>query len=111
MALINTTTRAEFDDKVSKSNKLVLVDFWAEWCGPCHAMAPSLEVIAKDMDDKLDVVKVNIEASSDNGALAGEHEVRSIPNMQIFRGGKLVDQIIGVTPRPVLEDRIKKLLA
>jgi len=110
MALHNVTTRDEFETHVLKSEKLVLVDFWAEWCPPCHAMAPTLEVVAKELDAKFDVVKVDIEASQDNGALAGEYGVQGIPNMQLFRGGKLVDTIIGLVPRTVLEAKLHTIL-
>lgn len=110
MALHNTTTREEFESQVLKSDKLVLVDFWAEWCPPCHAMAPTLEAVAKDLDAKFDVVKVNIEASQDNGVLAGEYGVQGIPNMQLFRDGKHVDTIIGLVPRTVLEAKLQSIL-
>lgn len=110
MALHNTTTRDEFETHVLKSNKLVLVDFWAAWCPPCRAMAPTLEAVAKEFDAKFDVVKVDIEASQDNGALAGEHGVQGIPNMQLFRAGKLIDTIIGLVPRPVLEAKLSSIL-
>ena len=103
MALYNVTTRKEFDEKVLKSQKIVLVDFWAEWCPPCRAMAPILHDVAEHLDKNVDVVKVDVEASADNGQLAGEHGVRGIPNMQIFKGGKVVDHIVGMVPRPALE--------
>lgn len=111
MALYNTTTRDEFESHVIKSDKLVLVDFWAEWCPPCHAMAPTLEALAQELDSKFDVVKVNIESSADNAKLGQEHEVQSIPNMQLFRDGKRVDAIIGLVPRPVLENKLNTLLS
>ena len=108
MALIVTTTKQEFEEKVLNSQKVVLVDFWAQWCPPCRAMAPILEQVAKDMDANVDVVKVDTEASRDNAMLAGEYEVRSIPNMNVFKGGKVVDTIIGMVPRPTLESTLKK---
>lgn len=111
MALYNITSREEYDEKVLKSGKLVLVDFWAQWCPPCRAMAPTLEAVAKDMDAKFDVVKVDVEASQDNASLANEHGVQGIPNMQLFRDGKHVDTIIGLVPRAALEDKLKTLLA
>lgn len=110
MAIYNTETSEEFSSKVIKNDKLVLVDFWAEWCPPCHAMAPILEAIAKKMDDKIDVVKVDIELSQDNAKLAGEYEVRSIPNMKVFKNGKLVHELIGVMPIQALETELNKLL-
>lgn len=108
MALIVTTTKQEFEEKVLNSQKVVLVDFWAQWCPPCRAMAPILEQVAKDMDADVDVVKVDTEASRDNAMLAGEYEVRSIPNMNVFKGGKVVDTIIGMVPQPTLESTLKK---
>ncbi len=110
MALYKTTTRDEYDSKVLKSDKLVLVDFWAEWCPPCRAMAPTLEALAEEMDATFDVVKVNVEESQDNALLANEHGVQGIPNMQLFRGGAHVDTIVGLVPRAVLEAKLKTLL-
>ncbi len=110
MALLNTTTRQEFDQKVITSKKLVLVDFWAEWCPPCRAMAPVLHKVAETMDADLDVVKVDIEATQDNAGLAGDYEVRSIPNMLVFKDGKVVDTLIGMMPQLALVDALKKHL-
>lgn len=109
MALLATTTQAEFDEKVLKSDKLVLVDFWAEWCPPCHAMTPVLEATAKKLDESLDIVKVNIEASQDNAALAGTYGVRGIPNMQVFKNGTVIKELVGARPQHVLEGELKEL--
>lgn len=106
MALYNTTTKDEFEEKVLNSKNLVLVDFWAEWCPPCRAMAPVLEAVAKDMDG-VDVVKVDIEASGANNQLATEHGVRGIPNMQVYKDGKVVDELVGMRPQAVLEDELR----
>ena len=108
MALYNTTTKQEFENKVLQSDKVVLVDFWAAWCPPCRAMAPILEVTAEIQDAIADIVKVDIEASPDNQALAGECGVRSIPNMVIFKGGKEVERFIGVTPEKVLAESFQR---
>ncbi len=108
MALFNVTNKAEFEEKVINSKKVVLVDFWAQWCPPCRAMAPALEEIAKKMDANVDIAKVDIEQSPDNGALAQQHGVQGIPNMQIFKDGKVVDELVGMRPAAVLEDEIKK---
>jgi thioredoxin 1 len=110
MALHNTNTRADFDKKVLESDKLVLVDFWAQWCPPCRMMAPVLEAVSKSMDKDLDVVKVDIEASDDNRMLAGEYGVQGIPNMQVFKNGKVVDELVGMRPQAVLEDELKAAL-
>lgn len=104
MALYNTTTKQEFEDKVVKSDKVVLVDFWAAWCPPCRAMSPTLISLAKKLEDTTDVVKINIEESTDNNALAREHGVQSIPNMVVYKGGKQVDNIIGMVPESTLQE-------
>ncbi len=110
MALINTTTNTEFTDKVIDSDKVVLVDFWAQWCMPCRMMAPILQNVAETMGDSVEVVKVDVEATQDNNALAGKYGVQGIPNMQIFKGGKVVSQIIGMRPQAVLEEELKKYI-
>lgn len=104
MALYNITTRKEFEEKVLQSDKLVLVDFWADWCPPCRAMAPALHDVANEQDAILDVVKVDIEDTAENRALAGEYEVQSIPNMPLFQGGKEVDRIIGLVSKTQLTE-------
>lgn len=109
MALYNITTKQEFEDKVLKSNKVVLVDFWAEWCPPCRAMAPLLHTVADDLDGIADIVKVDIEASPENGAIAGECGVQSIPNMPVFKNGKEVERFVGMVPKLHLEDTLKTL--
>lgn len=108
MPLYNTTTTQEFEEKVLQSKKVVLVDFWAEWCPPCRAMAPTLHDLGEKLDSDVDIVKVNIEDGPDNAALAGEYKVQSIPNMHVFKDGKVVDQIIGMVPARALEDTLAK---
>lgn len=107
MKVLSVSTMNEFDDEVLNSDKTVLVDFWAEWCAPCRMMAPILDNIAKKMADDVKIVKVNIEASADNGQLAQDYDVRGIPNMQVFKGGKVVDELVGVRAQMVLEDELK----
>jgi thioredoxin 1 len=109
MALYNITTKKEFEEKVLKNDKLVLVDFWAAWCPPCLAMAPTLHEVAEEHNDLIDVVKVDIEDTEDNHNLAWEHGVQSIPNMPLFRGGKEVDRIIGLVTKGHLVDMAKRL--
>ncbi|HMQ95663.1 MAG TPA: thioredoxin [Candidatus Saccharibacteria bacterium] len=108
MGLLNTTTKSEFEAKVINSQKVVLVDFWAQWCPPCRAMAPILQQVGDQMDDKVDVVKIDIEASPENGQLAQEHGVQGIPNMQVYKDGKVVDQLVGMVPAGVLQDTLLK---
>lgn len=109
MALYSTTTRDEFKEKVLENSNLVLVDFWAQWCPPCRMMAPILEDVAKTMEG-VDVVKVDVEASPDNNRLAAEHGVQGIPNMQVFKNGVVVDELVGMRPQMVLEQELKKYL-
>lgn len=108
MAVHNTTTNDEFTKQVLKNNKVVLVDFWAGWCMPCRMMAPILDNVAEKMSDKVEIVKVDVEATQDNAMLAGKYGVQGIPNMQIFKDGKVVDQLIGMRPQAVLEDELAK---
>lgn len=91
--------------KVSGSVVPVLVDFWAEWCGPCRAIAPVLEELAKEMDGKLKIVKVNVDESPD---LAGQWGVRSIPTLLVFKNGMVVDQSVGAQSKAALKARIEK---
>lgn len=107
MALYNTTTRQEFEEKVLKSSHPVLVDFWAPWCPPCRAMAPILEMIADETE--FDVVKVDTEASQDNARLAMEYRVQGIPNMKVFKDGVMVEEIVGMRPKQILIDALEKV--
>lgn len=109
MALYTITTKQEFEEKVLKSDKVVLVDFWAQWCPPCRAMAPLLHDVAEEQDAIVDIVKVDIEDTQDNAELAGQYGVRSIPNMPVFKGGKEVERIVGMLPKIQLEDKLKSL--
>lgn len=106
MGLVTTANKAEFEKSVIQNSKVVLVDFWAEWCAPCRAMAPTLEKVATKHDKDVDIVKVDIEESIENHHLAGDYDVRSIPNMVIFKNGKEVDRIIGMVSGSILEDKL-----
>lgn len=106
MALYSTTTKAEFEQYIT-SGRPVLVDFWAAWCSPCVMMAPVLEGVAQKVPGG-DVVKVNIEQTPENAALANEQGIRSIPNLKLFKDGKVVEEYIGVTPADTLIEALKK---
>ncbi len=96
-------TDQNFDTEVLQSDSPVLVDFWAEWCGPCHAIAPTVEQIAGDYVGKVKVGKVNVD---NNQKTAMRFGIRSIPSLLIFKNGSVVNQIIGAVPK----DSITKLL-
>ena len=95
---MNTTkiTDASFDTDVLKSGKPVLVDFWAEWCGPCRAIAPALEDMAGELKDKLTVAKINID---ENPTTPQKYNVRGIPTLILFKDGKVVSKKMGAMPK------------
>ncbi|HLR97951.1 MAG TPA: thioredoxin [Jiangellaceae bacterium] len=98
MAAITHVTDADFADTVLKSDKPVLVDFWAEWCGPCRQIAPVLEEIA-DSQDNLQIVKLNVD---ENPQTAAAYRITSIPALNVYSDGEVVKQIIGAKPKAAL---------
>jgi thioredoxin 1 len=101
-------TDATFEDEVLKSEKTILVDFWAEWCGPCRAVSPILDQIASEHADKITVVKLNVD---DNPQTAAKYQITSIPAMKVYRGGEVVKTVIGAKPKPALEADLAAFLA
>ena len=101
-------TDATFDETVGESGKVVLVDFWADWCGPCHAIAPVLEELAAEYGERLTVAKVNVD---ENTIKAAEFGVRAIPTLVLFRGGKPVQTLVGVQTKTGLKAAIDAHLA
>lgn len=95
-----TATDDTFDEVVLKSDKPVLVDFWAAWCGPCRQIAPSLEAIAAENTEKLTVVKLNID---ENPGVAAKYGIMSIPTMNVYQGGEVVKTIVGAKPKAAIE--------
>jgi len=98
----DAVTEDTFDEQVLGSEQLVLVDFWAEWCGPCHAIAPVLDQIAEERSD-LKVVKLNID---EEAAIAQRYGVMSIPTLILFKGGEPAAAAVGAMPKSMLEERL-----
>ncbi len=96
--------KASWDAEVAKSTKPVLVDFWAEWCGPCKAIAPMLEELSGELGDKLKILKVNVDESPD---LASEFGIRSIPTLLLFKGGKVEQQMVGAMSKAALKAKLE----
>ena len=107
MTDIKNLSLDNFDNEISSSNTPVLVDFWAEWCGPCKMLGPILEGISEDLKDKLRVVKVNLDENQD---LAMKYSIRSIPTLLLFKGGELVDTKVGLLPKSDLVEWLSSKL-
>ena len=107
MTDIKNLSLDNFDNEISSSNTPVLVDFWAEWCGPCKMLGPILEEISEDLKDKLQVVKVNLDENQD---LAMKYSIRSIPTLLLFKKGELVDTKVGLLPKSDLVEWLSSKL-
>ena len=108
MSDAKAVTDDSFQADVLDSTDTIMVDFWAEWCGPCRAVSPILDQIASEHSDKIKVVKLNVD---DNPAMAMKYQITSIPAMKVFRGGQVVKTVIGATPKPALEADLAEFLA
>ena len=100
-------TAANFNDVVLKSTTPVLVDFWAEWCGPCRAVAPILEEISNEYAGKIKIVKLN---TDEEGSVAMKYGISSIPTMNLFVGGEVVKSIVGARPKPAIVRELSEFI-
>ncbi len=98
-------TTSEFDEMVLNSDVPVLVDFWAEWCGPCKAIGPSIEALASEYAGRAKVYKVDIDNETE---IAERYGIMSIPTLLVFKGGKIVDKMNGAAPKPVIEQLLSR---
>jgi len=98
-------TDSNFDSIVLSSEKPTLVDFWASWCAPCRAIAPVVEEVAGEYEEKLIVAKMNVD---ENPATPGKYGVRGIPTLILFKDGKVVDQVVGAVPKKQITDLVDK---
>lgn len=100
-------TDSNFKETVLESDKVVLVDFWAEWCGPCRIVGPIVDELGADYPDDAVVGKLNVD---ENSAVSQEYGIRNIPTILFFKGGEVVDKQIGAVPKTVLEKKLKSHL-
>ncbi|AMM19480.1 thioredoxin [Frondihabitans sp. PAMC 28766] len=108
MSNATAVTDASFEADVLNSDETILVDFWAEWCGPCRAVSPILDQIASENTGKIKIVKLNVD---DNPQMAMKYQITSIPAMKVFKGGEVAKTIIGAKPKPALEADLADFLA
>jgi thioredoxin 1 len=102
---VRTFTDGDFDASVLKADTPVVVDFWAEWCGPCRAMEPAIDSLAADYHGKVAVGKLNVD---DNPSITMKYMVRGIPTVMLFKGGEIVDQIVGLVDKNTLKQMVDK---
>jgi thioredoxin 1 len=102
---VQTLTDANFEQTVNHTPQPVLVDFWAEWCGPCRRLAPTVQELANDYDGRVVVAKMNVD---ENPATPMRFSIRGIPTLLLFKGGQLVEQVVGLTDKTELKKLLDK---
>lgn len=100
-------TDENFEQEVLKSDKPVLVDFWAEWCGPCKMVSPAVEQIAEELKDHLKVGKLNVD---ENPKTTQAYQIFSIPSLKVYKNGKILGEMVGAMPKPIIEQKVKAIL-
>jgi len=109
MSKVIEITSSNFEQEVLKSDLPVLVDFWAPWCQPCLMMAPVLEELAEELDGKIKIGKLNTEIPEHQN-LAMEYQIQSIPNMKVFKDGKVAHEFIGMRPKEMMQQELENIL-
>ncbi|MFH1824540.1 MAG: thioredoxin [Candidatus Firestonebacteria bacterium] len=101
-------TDENFEDEVIKSKQPVLIDFWAEWCGPCKMIAPIIEELSKEYSGKIKVGKINVD---ENPAVSSRLGIRSIPTLIIFKDGEIMGQLVGVQSKEIIKEKVNSLIS
>lgn len=102
-----TLTDANFEQEVLKSDKPALVDFWAEWCGPCKMVSPAVAQIAEELSDHLKVGKLNVD---ENPKTTQAYQIMSIPSLKVYKNGKILGEMVGAMPKAAIEQKVKSIL-
>jgi thioredoxin 1 len=108
MGNVREVTDRTFAQEVLQSTLPVLVDFWADWCGPCNAIAPIVEELAREYEGRLKVMKLDVD---ENPRTASTYKVQSIPTLLVFKDGKLAERIVGAVPKKVIVDKLQSVAA